>query len=146
MSQPVKLSDALVLEARLAGEAQERSIASQVEFWAKLGRSVESLLNGKQVLALRRTGEATPLSDLVDVIDTPHGREKFRKYLQSEPYPHYEPFPSRKDLLVRIEENGTRTVGRFVNRVFVPEPSVLTRHRVASRTQLRTGKRRLPRQ
>jgi hypothetical protein len=38
MSQPVKLSDALVLDARLAGEVQERSIAGQVEFWAKLGR------------------------------------------------------------------------------------------------------------
>ena len=38
MSQPVKLSDALVLDARLAGEAVERSIAGQVEFWARLGR------------------------------------------------------------------------------------------------------------
>ena len=38
MSQPVKLSDSLVLDARLAGEAVERSIAGQVEFWARLGR------------------------------------------------------------------------------------------------------------
>jgi len=37
MSQPVKLSDALVLETRLAGEIVERSIAGQVEFWARLG-------------------------------------------------------------------------------------------------------------
>ena len=44
MGQPVKLSDALVLDARIAAEAQERSIAGQVEFWAKLGRSVELLV------------------------------------------------------------------------------------------------------
>ena len=37
MGQPVKLSDALVLDARIAAEAQERSIAGQIEFWAKLG-------------------------------------------------------------------------------------------------------------
>ena len=43
LSQPVKLSDALVLDARLAGEAVERSIAGQVEFWAAiraLGRAI----------------------------------------------------------------------------------------------------------
>ena len=44
MSQPVKLSDALVLDARLAGQALERSIAGQVEFWARLGRAIEPLL------------------------------------------------------------------------------------------------------
>ena len=44
MSQAVKLSDALVLDARVAGEVVERSIAGQVEFWARLGRSVEVLL------------------------------------------------------------------------------------------------------
>src|ERR1035438_9156293 len=49
MSQPVKLSDSLVLDARLAGDAMERSIAGQVEFWARLGRSVEVLLEGRQV-------------------------------------------------------------------------------------------------
>ncbi|PIX46733.1 MAG: hypothetical protein COZ06_16555 [Armatimonadetes bacterium CG_4_10_14_3_um_filter_66_18] len=31
MSQPVKLSDTLVLDARVAGEAFQRSIAGQVE-------------------------------------------------------------------------------------------------------------------
>lgn len=45
----MKLSDDLVLDARLAGEVVERSIAGQVEFWAKLGRSVELLLEGRQV-------------------------------------------------------------------------------------------------
>ena len=120
MSQPVKLSDALVLDARIAGEAQERSIAGQVEFWAKLGRSVELMLEGQQVLTLCRTVGATPLADLVDLVDTPAGREMLKTYLDSEPYPHFEAHPSQAGLLVRIEESGERTVGRFVNREFVP--------------------------
>jgi hypothetical protein len=120
MSQPVKLSDALVLDARIAAEAQERSIAGQVEFWAKLGRAVELMLDGKQVLKLCRTVGATPLADLVDLVETPKGREMLRTYLDSEPYPHFEAHPSQAGLLVRIEENGDRTVGRFVNRAFLP--------------------------
>jgi len=122
MSQPVKLSDALVLDARLAGEAAERSIAGQVEFWAKLGRSVELMLDGQTVLNLSRKAVSQSLAELVEMVDTPKGREMFKAYLESEPYPHYEAHPSRRGLLIRIGEDGTRTVGRFVNRVFVAEP------------------------
>jgi hypothetical protein len=120
MSQPVKLSDALVLDARIAGEAQERSIAGQVEFWAKLGRSVELMLDGRHVLALCRTIGAAPLADLVELVDTQAGREMLKDYLESEPFPHFEAHPHRPGLLVRIDENGKRTVGRFVNRTFTP--------------------------
>jgi len=123
VSQPVKLSDALVLDARLAGEVQERSIAGQVEFWAKLGRSVELLLDGRHLLSLCRTSGFIPLADLVDVVDTPRGRQMFADHLAGEPFPHYEAHPTKKGLLVRIEAGGTRTVGRFVNRVFVVEES-----------------------
>ena len=41
MSQPVKISDDLVLDARLTGEIVRRSIAGQIEFWAALGRAIE---------------------------------------------------------------------------------------------------------
>ena len=60
MSQPVKLSDALVLDARLTGEIAERSIAGQIEFWSRLGRAIEPILQGAQSLALQRAGRAKP--------------------------------------------------------------------------------------
>jgi hypothetical protein len=41
-------------------------------------------------------------------------------FLQSQPWPHYEPHPDQPGVLVRIEANGKRTVGRFVNRQFQP--------------------------
>ena len=118
MSQPVKLSDALVLDARLAGESWERSIAGQVEFWAKLGRGVESLLQGGQALALCRSAAARPLSACLDAVDSAAGRRRVADFLQTQPYPHYEPAPHAPGLLVRIEAGGKRTVGRFVNRQF----------------------------
>lgn len=120
MSQPVKLSDALVLDARLAGEAVERSIAGQVEFWARLGRSVELLLEGQQVLALCRKAAARPLSAYLESVDSPEGRKRVAAYLESQPFPHYQPHPEKPGLLERMDEDGSRTTGRFVNRKFKP--------------------------
>ncbi len=118
MSQPVKLSDSLVLEARLTSEITERSIAGQIEFWAKLGRALESLLDGARSLALCRAGTARPLSACLDSVDSEEGRERTARVLQSLPFPHYEAAPDAPGLLVRIEADGKRSVGRFVNRKF----------------------------
>jgi hypothetical protein len=119
MSQPVKLSDALVLAARLAGEVQERSIAGQVEFWAKLGRSVESLLDGRAVMALRRSAEVQPLEEALAIVDSPAGRKRVEAVIATRPFPHFKQSPDRPGMLIRIDEDGTQTMGRFVNRVFV---------------------------
>jgi hypothetical protein len=116
----VKLSDSLILDARLAGETVERSIAGQVEFWARLGRSVELLLEGRQVLTLSRLAAACPLSACLESVDSPEGRQRVRDVLQNGPFPHYQPHPDRPGLLVRTNEDGTRTVGRLVKRRFVP--------------------------
>ena len=120
MSQPVKLSDALVLDARLAGGAMQRSIAGQVEFWARLGRAVEPLLQGDRVLALSKKSAQQPLSELLESVDSPAGRSRVSQYLEGLPFPHYEAVAGRPGLLERTDEDGKRTVGRFVNRKFRP--------------------------
>lgn len=120
MSQPVKLSDALVLDARLTGEIAERSIAGQIEFWSRLGRAIEPILQGAQSLALQRVGRAKPLSACLDTVDSPEGRQRVAEQLQAQPYPHYEPAPDKPGFLVRIDADGRQTVGRFVNRKFTP--------------------------
>lgn len=118
MSQPVKLSDDLVLDARLIADVAERSIAGQIEYWAQLGRALEPLLQGAQALALRRAGATRPLSECLASADSPEGRRRVAEYLKSRPFPHYEPVPNSPGMLFRIEADGTRTVGRFVNRRF----------------------------
>jgi len=117
MSQPVKVSDTLVLDARLTGEVAERSIAGQIEFWARLGRAIEPLLQGDKALALRRAGDSRPLSECLNSVDSPQGWRRVAEHLRTRPYPHYEPADA-PGLLVRIEASGRRTVGRFVNREF----------------------------
>lgn len=118
MSQPVKLSDEIVLDARLTAELSERSISGQIEFWAQLGRAIEPLLEGTRVLALRRFGAVRPLSECLASVDTDIGRRRVADYLNSRPFPHYEPAPDAPGLLIRIDEVGNRTLGRFVGREF----------------------------
>ena len=120
MSQPVKLSEALVLDARLTGTAVERSIAGQIEYWANLGRAIDPLLQGGSALALCRAATARPVSECLETVDTPQGRDRLAAHRATQPFPHYEPAPGEPGLLVRLDADGRRTLGRFVNRRFQP--------------------------
>lgn len=144
MSQPVKLSDALVLDARIAAEVQERSIAGQVEFWAKLGRATELLLDGRKVMTLRMSAGAQPLSEALASVETPEGRRRIAEVLVKRPFPHYRQYSGQPGLLVRIDENGAETVGRFLNRVFVAvEAEARSKRRPLPENKLRTAKKRI---
>jgi hypothetical protein len=124
MSQPVKISDELILDARRTAEVARRSIAGQIEYWAQLGRAIEPLLEGAQALALCRAGTARPLSECLASVDSPAGRKRVADYLESGPFPHYRPVPDSRGLVTRIGEDGTQTVGRFVGREFHAESIV----------------------
>ena len=99
---------------------QELSQSGQVEFWARLGRSVETLLEGRQVLDLCRKGTARPILDCLESVDTPGGRMRVAAYLAASPFPHYAPHPDRPGLLIRTDEAGVQVTGRFVKRQFRP--------------------------
>ena len=81
MSQPVKLSDSLVLDARFTAKIARRSIAGQVQFSAALGRAVEPLLRGHEALALCKTGAANPLSQCLESVDSLVGYQRVSDYL-----------------------------------------------------------------
>ena len=76
MGQPVKLSDELMLDARTTGEVVKRSISGQVEFWARLGKGVEMLLETPQVFALCRQGASRPLSECLNSVDSAEGKHR----------------------------------------------------------------------
>lgn len=114
----MKISDDLILDARLTGEIAERSIAGQIEFWAQLGRAIEPLLEGSRARAPRRAGASVSLSQRLASIDSAAGRQRVVEYLKSRAFPHDQPIPGSPGLLVRVNADGTRTVGRFVGREF----------------------------
>lgn len=113
----MKLSDRLVLDARVTGEIASRSIAGQIEFWASLGRSLEPVLRGEVALALKKSGEVRPLSECIESVNTASGRARLSVALAERPFPHFEA-ASKRGLFVKIDENGKRTLGRFVEGEF----------------------------
>jgi hypothetical protein len=120
MAQPVKLSDQLVLDARVVGGAVERSISGQIEYWARIGRAIEPLLQGNQAQALSEAGAAMALSDCFESAGSDEGKRRLQRFLSSRPFPHFEAAQDSPGLLIRIDQNGKRTIGRFVNRKFLP--------------------------
>jgi hypothetical protein len=118
MPQPINISDQLFRDARLAAEISERSIAGQIEFWAQLGMAIEPVLEGPRALALKRAGAVVPLSQGFATIESDSGRRRVADYLESGPFPHYQAIPESNGMLVRIEADGTRTIGGFVGREF----------------------------
>ena len=120
MPQPVKISDALLLDARKAGEVMHRSINGQIEYWAQLGRSIERLLNGQEIHRLRAAAPPPKLSEIMATVGEASGRARLQAVLDAEPYPHFRQLPGLQRLFERIDEDGTRTTGQIVGREFVP--------------------------
>src|ERR1043166_1290514 len=119
MSQPVKLSDQLVLDARITSTLAKRSIAGQIEFWGGRERAIGLLFRGPELLALQKAAAVKPVSTALAKAGTPEGNRRVADFLKTQPFPHYEPAPGAPGLLVRIANDGTRTIGRFVQRRFV---------------------------
>jgi hypothetical protein len=129
VSQPVRLSDTLVTDARETAALAERSIAGQIEFWAHLGQALEPVLRGDQALALRSGGRTSSLAESLASVDTAEGRARLDAVLASRPFPHYEAAPGHPGFVVRIAEDGSRTLGRFVGREFQPaDPPLQDKH------------------
>jgi hypothetical protein len=79
----------------------------------------------EQWMRLLREGEEdndleapSPLSQCLESVDSPAGRQRLKDYLKTRPFPHYETTANHPGLLIRINEDGSRTLGRFVNRRF----------------------------
>ncbi len=119
MGQPVKLSDGLLNEARVVGAAMGRSMAGQVEFWASLGREMERMMTGGKLMQVRQRSIAAELQEALETVNDPLGRAQLEAYLETTPFPHYTPHPDLARVFIREDEDGTKTVGRFIGREFV---------------------------
>lgn len=124
MSEPIQLSDSLIFEARARVELTDRSVAGQIEYWAQLGRALDPLLNSDLLKSLKISGEIVTVPEMLSSIVSPEGRQRLESYLATQPYPHYQPAVDRPGWFVRIEENGTRTLGKFVGRSFQAAPDI----------------------
>lgn len=136
MGMPVKLSDELVDSARAEAASTDRSITGQIEHWAKIGRSVEAVLGHKEVQALKRSPQSATLTAtshraiqaaLAQVVSETNRRALAGRLRTGRTV--YQIDPSGSGLTERIESDGTRTLGKFTDRRFVPTPPSRSRAR-----------------
>jgi len=136
MPQPVKLSDELVDAARASSSEADRSIAGQIEHWATLGRAIDGLLTSEHASALKREKGAVTKS-IPDVSDRmslaaaieralePANTANLAATLKRSGRAVYETDPTLPGFLVRTNPDGSKSVGRMVNRRFVETPEAL---------------------
>lgn len=130
MSMSLKISDELLKDAREEAKATDRSITSQIEHWARLGRKVERGLRHKEIVNLKRDPQSDPLVQSIlakirRATESDHS-DLAKELLASGPV--YQSAPGGR--IERILPDGTRSIGHVVGREFVPdEPKPKTRRR-----------------
>lgn len=120
MGMPLRIDDELVLRARLEAEESDRSITGQIEHWVKLGMALEEVLDHGQTRALKRQRRLSA-ADALKRAEGSDAQKKALAHLRKSGEPRYGMDEDHPGRLVRIDPDGTRTVGRFVRRVFVPD-------------------------
>jgi hypothetical protein len=133
---PVKLSDGLVASARKEAASTDRSITGQIEHWARIGRSVETVLRHQDVQALKRSPADATLSvparraiqAVLETLVTKKDRGPLASRLKAG-RAVYQVDPAGSGLTERVDADGTRTLGRLVNRRFVPARATRSRGR-----------------
>jgi len=119
MGQPIKISEGLALAARTEAEVFERSIASQVEHWAQIGRAVERVLGHDQLAGLKRHAGMPEFEEAMRKASSEAGQRRALARIRKLGGPRFSVDPTRRGCIVRIDADGTRTRGRFVRRKFV---------------------------
>lgn len=125
----IKISEEIADLVRRAAAAADRSMAGQVEHWARIAMEIEDRATVTEVNAIKQ------MRGDVANIDNPQLRERvdriisdfrstppasLRQKIGLDQRPVYEPDPGSTGGVLRIDPDGTRTRGRIEGRVFVP--------------------------
>ncbi len=122
----IKISEEVAELVRRAAKVSDRSMAGQIEHWAKLAMEVEDRATVSEVNAIKGTEMENPAmrQRVMTVLDGLRSGSHFastRASLREPGLPLYEANPDDPESIVEVGCDGSRRRGRFVNRVFVAE-------------------------
>lgn len=131
MGMPVKLSDELLFLARAEAAAANRSVAAQVEHWARLGRAAEAVLPYGDAKALKASGgdverafpdppSRSAVLTLLESIARSPERATAVERIRGSRRPVYTTDAAFPGMVVCVRPDGARVPGRFENRRFIP--------------------------
>ena len=124
----IKIGAEFGVEAKKAAAAADRSLAGQMEHWAKLGRAAERILPTTLAGILKQTGanaEESPelrravLDAVNSFAQTPRGQ--LRDQMGLSQMTVYEEDPLSPGRLIQISPDGNRVLGKIIGNRFVPE-------------------------
>jgi ParD-like antitoxin of type II bacterial toxin-antitoxin system len=131
MAIPVKVSDDLLAAARATAEKANRSVTKQIEYWAELGRAIETLVTPPDQFVLRDAatdrghGRETAavravLGRLVTALAERSERAPALARIRGTGKPVYGAAPGSTDRVVQVWPDGRKVTGRFIGEEFVP--------------------------
>ena len=122
MKTSIRLDQNLIQEAELEGRSFKRSAPNQIEYWAEIGRQVESLISPNELVAIRQgfarlhiedaLSHPAEADDIFKAVDADSAAGTLTtKVTQSTVY--YEASQTHPGQLDRVDENKQRETGRF---------------------------------
>lgn len=128
MAGPLRLNNDLIVTAEKEAALQKRSVPRQIEYWAELGRAVESVLDPADVHAIKQglkfikvvTGDSSTLdsSKIFNTLEKDRKKGNLSEKVTSSSI-YYEASEKRPGLIDRVDNiTGRRETGRFINGEF----------------------------
>ncbi len=123
-STPIRVTNALLNDARNHGERAHRSATAQIEHWALIGRLMEARYSQVEIeaitLGVRPPGDTAPAPDLDDVLATIDDLRAEGSLATAVAGPvRYRANRVDPELIDEVTEQGVRT-GHFVDGRFQP--------------------------
>jgi len=125
---PIRLDPELIALAKKEGSLKKRSVPKQIEYWAELGKAIESAIDIKDVYAIIQgfgklkvellESKAVDPNKVFDSIEKKRKSGELAKNVTTSSI-YYEASQTRPGLLDRIDiATGKRQTGRFHNGKF----------------------------
>jgi hypothetical protein len=126
MGMPVKVSDQNIEAARNEATLASRSLAGQVDYWLETARSAEAVLGHDNVRLLRQAAQMPgdvreQVRQALMSVFAPGFTARVHAVIHATDNPVYEAVPGRPGMIAQVRADGSRTVGKMVNRQFVAE-------------------------
>lgn len=101
MSKSIRVSDELLDEAKERGTLYHRSPPQQIEYWAKLGRVMESTLSWPALTNAMNWGQKEDIDQLLIEVASPVGKQKAIDVITSSSSGLYHTDPQHPDRVIK---------------------------------------------
>lgn len=146
----VSLSSEFAADLRAQAETADRSMASQLEHWAKVARAVETVIPAAALSELKGGKDPSEILSRVGTYLLNQNPDSLKARLAAAKSPRYGVDENDPEVAVRIDPDGTTTRGRFdASGNFIAAPAAterMERHdpRSKPKTRQKQPERRAP--